>query len=65
MPESDREVTVHQITKRLAHRFPAAPSSHVSAIVAEEYDLLSGSPIRIYVPNLVEHEARERLRKTS
>jgi hypothetical protein len=47
MPESDREVTVHQIAQRLAHRFPAATSRHVSDIVAEEYDLLAESPIRI------------------
>ena len=62
MPESDRDTTVRQIAERLAHRFPGSKSSHVSAVVAEEYDLLTGSPIRIYVPNLVEHEARARLR---
>jgi hypothetical protein len=62
MPKSVREVTVSQVVERLTRRFPESSVGRVSAIVAEEYDLLASNPIRVYVPNLVEHEARERLR---
>lgn len=61
-PESARELVVNRVTESLTHRFPGARRSHVTAIVREEYDLLDGHPIRTYVPNLVEHESRERLR---
>ncbi|AMM22697.1 hypothetical protein AX769_21480 (plasmid) [Frondihabitans sp. PAMC 28766] len=57
MAATVRELTVAQVTALLTRRFPLKTISHVT----EEYDALAGKPIRIYVPNLVEHAARHRL----
>lgn len=57
-----RETTVGEVANRLSQRFPNWSARRVRETVAEEYDLLADNPIRIYVPNLVEHEARERMR---
>ncbi|AMM20980.1 hypothetical protein AX769_13610 [Frondihabitans sp. PAMC 28766] len=61
MAATVRELTVAQVTALLTRRFPLKNISHVTETVAEEYDALAGNPIRIYVPNLVEHAARHRL----
>lgn len=53
---------VDQVVDRLVQRFPAVPRDRVAAIVGEEHRVLYGNPIRDFVPVLVEHEARERLR---
>jgi hypothetical protein len=53
---------VDQVVDRLAARFPDVSRDHVAAIVGEEHLELEGNPIRDFVPVLVEHEARERLR---
>jgi hypothetical protein len=50
------------VVDRLAERFPDVAREHVAAIVAEEHLELEGNPIRDFVPVLVEHEARVRLR---
>lgn len=51
-----------RVVDRLAERFPGVTRAQVAAIVAEEHLELEGNPIRDFVPVLVEHEARERLR---
>ncbi|WP_448005955.1 three-helix bundle dimerization domain-containing protein [Agromyces bauzanensis] len=51
-----------RVVDRLAGRFPGVTRAQVAAIVAEEHLELEGNPIRDFVPVLVEHEARERLR---
>ncbi len=61
MPASTRELTVAQVVALLTRRFPSQPVDHVAETVAREYDALAGNPVRIYVPNLVEHAARSRL----
>ena len=53
---------VDQVVDRLAARFPDVSRDRVAAIVGEEHLELEGNPIRDFVPVLVEHEARERLR---
>ena len=53
---------VDQVIDRLAQRFPDVPRDRVAAIVGEEHLGLEGNPIRDFVPVLVEHEARDRLR---
>ena len=52
---------IDQVVKRLTKRFPHAAVDHIQDTVREEYDALADSRIRIYVSNLMEHEARERL----
>lgn len=61
MPSTARESTVAQVVALLTRRFPRHSISHVTHTVEEEYDVIAGNPIRIYVPNLVEHAARTRL----
>ena len=53
---------VDQVVDRLAARFPDVSRDRVAAVVGEEHLELEGNPIRDFVPVLVEHEARERLR---
>jgi len=48
---------------RLSKHFPKAPRDHITETVREGYRALSGRPIRDFVPNLVEHGARTRLRR--
>ncbi|WP_308797261.1 three-helix bundle dimerization domain-containing protein [Agromyces silvae] len=58
--EEDR--AVDQVIDRLAERFPTADREHIAEVVDEEHHELDGNPIREYVPVLVEHDARDRLR---
>lgn len=53
---------VDEVVDRLAARFPDVSRDHVAVIVGEEHVELEGNPIRDFVPVLVEHEARDRLR---
>ena len=50
-----------KLVDRLAIRFPRATREHIATTVAEEYESLSDSRIRTYIPNLVERAARARL----
>jgi hypothetical protein len=54
---------VDEVVERLAARFPDVPRDHVETVVDEEHHELAGNPIRDFVPVLVEHDARERLRR--
>jgi hypothetical protein len=47
---------------RLAERFPTLERAHVAEIVNEEWRNLDAGRVRDFVPILVEHEARVRLR---
>lgn len=62
MNAEDEARAVDQVIDRLAQRFPDVPRDRVAAIVGEEHQVLEGNPIRDFVPVLVEHEARDRLR---
>lgn len=54
---------VDPMVDRLSQHFPGTPRDHIAATVREGYRALSDNPIRAYVPNLVEHGARTRLRR--
>lgn len=58
----DEKHQIADVVTRLEEKFPGVPTSEIEIIVAEEAAALDGNPIRDYVPRLVEHEARERLR---
>ena len=62
MNADDEARAVDQVVDRLAARFPDVSRDRVAAIVGEEHLELEGNPIRDFIPVLVEHEARERLR---
>ena len=58
----DEAHAIDEVISRLAERFPALAHTHVEEIVREEWRRLDGGRLRDFVPVLVEHEARERLR---
>lgn len=62
MSTEDEDRAVDAVVDRLADRFPAAGREHVAEVVDVEHHELDGNPIRDYVPVLVEHDARDRLR---
>jgi hypothetical protein len=57
----DERRAVEHITARLAAQFSQTAVERVSAIVDEAHRELDGTPIRDFVPILVERQARERL----
>ena len=60
---SDSEVrAVEELINRLAARFADVPADTVRQIVNASWDRFTGTPIRDFVPVLVERSARERLR---
>jgi len=65
MPPLSADANAEKLVDRLALRFPKTPREHIASTVAEEYAVLSDSRIRTrtYIPNLVEHGARSRLRR--
>lgn len=62
MNESEEEKAVEEVADRLAERFPSVPRYHVEQVVNDVHLALDGHPIRDFVPVLVEHDARKRLR---
>lgn len=59
----DEKVQLAHVVERLEERFPSLSTQEIEVIVAEQVALLDGNPIRDYVPRLVEHAARSRLRE--
>lgn len=47
---------------RLLEHFPTASADEIRALVEEERSRLEGSRVRDYVPVLIEHAVRDRLR---
>ena len=60
--ELDEDKAVAEVVDRLAERFPSIPRSRIDEIVQSERQSLEGKPIRDYIPVLVEHGAKARLR---
>lgn len=60
MPESEQLAAA---VDRLVERFPDAPANKIRALVETERSRLEGSRIRDYVPVLIEHSVRDRLRQ--
>jgi hypothetical protein len=63
MEDTEKHDTIAKVTDRLAARYPDTPRPLVTRIVAEEYESLDASRIRTYIPTLVEHGARNRLKR--
>ena len=63
MSASRRSTTIDDVVERLRGDFAEVPEATVREVVAAEYDALIATHVHIYlyIPNLVEHEARERL----
>ena len=54
---------VEKVVERLTGRFPDTSPIEIATIVHEEHDKLAEGKIRDFIPVLVEHEARDRLRR--
>jgi hypothetical protein len=54
---------VAQVIDRLADKFPRLGRDEVEQAVRSAHGALDGAPIREYVPVLVEHDAKDRLRR--
>lgn len=63
MSDEEKELIVSKVSDRLAELFPATSRHRIEGIVGEEYDSLDSGRIRIYIPTLVENNARTRLRR--
>ena len=63
--QQHEDQAVSQVIDRLAERFPDRPRSFIEDVVVTERQLLDGKPIRDYVPVLIEHGAKARLRKAT
>lgn len=50
------------LVERLVERFPTASADEIRGLVEEERSRLEGSRVRDYVPVLIEHAVRDRLR---
>lgn len=65
MDDTEKHETIARVTDRLAARYPETPRKVIAGVVAEEYELLDSGRIRTYIPTLVEHGAKNRLRRNS
>ena len=63
--QDHEDQAVSQVVDRLAEKFPDRPRSLIEDVVTEERHLLDGKPIRDYVPVLIEHGAKARLRRAT
>jgi hypothetical protein len=59
----DEDAAVAQVIERLTGKFPETSPIEIAEVVKQEHDKLAGNPIRSFIPVLVEHEARDRLRE--
>ena len=60
VPESEQLAAV---ADQLAGRFPGAAVDDIRSLVESEHSRLESSRIRAYVPVLIEHSVRDRLRR--
>lgn len=65
MNRPDEERQIADVVERLEEKFPSLSTQEIEVIVAEQVALLDGNPIRDYIPRLVEHGAKEKLRAAS
>jgi hypothetical protein len=63
MSDAEKETIILKVVDRLATRFPEAPRTHIAGIVGDEYESLEAGRIRIYLPTLIEHGARNKLHR--
>ncbi|MDQ0241277.1 three-helix bundle dimerization domain-containing protein [Arthrobacter bambusae] len=64
MTREDEARALVAVITNLAERFPTIPRADIETVVAEEHSNLNNGPIWDYVPLLVEHAAKKRLKKT-
>jgi hypothetical protein len=63
MDHAEEVRAVGEVIDRLAGRFPDLPRDHIAAVVEAAHLELEGNPVRDFVPVLVEHTAKKRLKQ--
>ncbi|MGM5068974.1 three-helix bundle dimerization domain-containing protein [Rhodococcus qingshengii] len=63
MTPAEEERHLVRITERLHTKFPHATTEAINSSVAHAYARFDGTPIRDYIPVLVERRAREQLQE--
>lgn len=61
--QDHEDQAVAHVIDRLAERFPDRPRAVIEEFVSEERHLLDDKPLRDYIPVLIEHGAKARLRQ--
>jgi hypothetical protein len=62
MTTTDEIHALDQVSDRLRSRFPDASPDRIRKVVHQVHDQYDGSPIRDFIPVLVEREAADELR---
>ena len=57
------EADVEKVVERLAERFADVPVEVVEETVTEIHESMEDAAVRDFVPRIVEHDARDRLRE--
>ncbi|MFB9308775.1 hypothetical protein BJY17_001759 [Agromyces hippuratus] len=63
MDHTEEARAVGEVIDRLVGRFPDLPRDHIAAVVEAAHLELEGNPVRDFVPVLVEHTAKKRLKQ--
>ena len=61
--EMDDEDTIRQVVDKLAEKYPEMPRNEIQPVVENEFNGLSGRPVRDYLSILTERAAKKRIRK--
>jgi hypothetical protein len=62
--ELREQVAVEHVKQALTSDFDDHPADEVEQVVQEAHEQYAGAPVRDFVPNLVERDARERLKES-
>jgi hypothetical protein len=60
-PASPEQAAIRQVVARLTQQFPELSADDIDRAVHGQYDKFNGSPIRDFVPVLVERATRRQL----
>ncbi|WP_411701271.1 three-helix bundle dimerization domain-containing protein [Conyzicola sp.] len=61
----DDEDTIRQVVDRLQEKLPDTPRDELERVAREEFESLSGRPVRDYLSILTERAARKRIKRDS
>ena len=59
----NEDAAIHHVVDRLTSLFPSVPPDDIEARVAEVQESLDDAPVRDFVPVIVEHDVKARLRE--
>jgi hypothetical protein len=64
MDKAENEAAaVEHVVERLTDAFPSVPAKVVADTVTEIHDEFADAPVRDFVPVIVEHDAKDKLRE--